>query len=165
MAKSGDLFGVSRALRTYVDTSVFGGCLDSEFEAPSRRFFVEVGQGRFVVLVSELTVEELSAAPTEVREVFEALDASSLEQVPLDEEVRALMKAYIKGGVLAQRFEADAMHVAAASVAGADLVVSWNFRHVVHHERIRGFHGVNLMRGYSCVDIRAPWEVIHEEEV
>lgn len=156
-----DLF--RRPLRTYVDTSVFGGCLDPRFEAPSRRFFAEVAAGRFVVLLSELTIRELSAAPIAVRTVCDSLAPASLERVTIDQEVLDLMKAYLQVGVLTPRWEEDATHIAAASVAQADLLLSWNFRHIVHVEKIRGFQAVNLLRGYPALDIRSPWEVVHEE--
>jgi hypothetical protein len=74
-----------------------------------------------------------------------------------------LTEAYLSAGVLSHSSRADAAHVAAASVSAADLLVSWNFHDLVHHERIRGFHAINMMRAYPCIDIRSPWEVVHEE--
>ena len=54
----------------------------------------------------------------------------------------------------------DAHHVALASVAGADMIVSWNFRHIVHHEKIRAFNAVNLKEGYGILAIYSPLEVV-----
>jgi hypothetical protein len=54
--------------------------------------------------------------------------------------------------------------VALASVAGADAVVSWNFKHLVQLRRIRGFHAVNVLRGYPLIEIRSPLEVTLGEE-
>ena len=55
-----------KRLRVYADTSVFGGCFDKEFEVESRKFFEEVGEGRFVAVVSDITAIELEGAPQEV---------------------------------------------------------------------------------------------------
>jgi hypothetical protein len=54
---------VKKPLRVYADTSVFGGCFDSEFTAESVRFFEEVRQGQFILVVSNVTLDELELAP------------------------------------------------------------------------------------------------------
>ena len=54
----------------------------------------------------------------------------------------------------------DAEHIASASVADVDLIVSWNFKHIVHFEKIRGYHAVNLLRGFHQIPIHSPTEVI-----
>ncbi len=59
----------------------------------------------------------------------------------------------------------DAIHVAAATVAGADLVLSWNFKHIVNYDRIHKYNAVNLLNGYRQIDIRSPMELTHGEEV
>ena len=64
--------GVKRTLRVYADTSVFGGCFDDEFRTESVRFFDEVRSGRFVVVVSDVTLDELSLAPESVRRILAA---------------------------------------------------------------------------------------------
>jgi len=58
---------------------------------------------------------------------------------------------------------ADALHIATATVAGVDLLVSWNFKHIVNARRIRAFNGVNVRAGYSQIDIRTPREAIEYE--
>lgn len=153
-----------RTVRVYVDTSVFGGTQDAEFARYSKRFFDGVIAGGFVVLVSEQTLAEMELAPAEVRRVLEGLPAQGVERVSVDEEVEALADAYIQAGVLGVGSRGDAIHVAAAAVAGADLILSWNFRHVVRYDRIRMFNGVNAIRGYDSLDIRSPMEVAYDSE-
>ncbi len=58
----------------------------------------------------------------------------------------------------------DAAHLVLATVAEADLIVSWNFRHLVHFEKIRQYNAINLALGYKMIEIRSPREVIHEDE-
>lgn len=50
--------------------------------------------------------------------------------------------------------------LAAAMVARVDMIVSWNFKHIVHYDKIRGYHGVNLLNGYMAIPIYSPPEVI-----
>ena len=53
----------------------------------------------------------------------------------------------------------DALHVASATIAGADLILSWNFKHIVSYDRIQLFNGVNILQGYRALDIRSPLEM------
>lgn len=148
-----------RKPRVYVDTSVFGGVDDEKFAAASRRFFDLVIEGAFKVLFSVQTSTELEDAPPTVNQVLPGLPPDCVEEVPVDEQVYELAEAYINAGALGEGSREDAVHVAAATVAGADLVLSWNFRHIVRYDRIRMFNGVNALKGYRPLDIRSPLEV------
>jgi hypothetical protein len=87
-----------------------------------------------------------------------------MELVPVDERVLALRDAYVEAGIVSPKWADDAAHVAAATLAEADLIVSWNFRHIVHFDKIRLYNAVNALRGYRAVDIRSPLEVIEYED-
>jgi predicted nucleic acid-binding protein len=150
-----------KTIRTYVDTSVFGGTQDDEFSVPSRRFFDRVDRGEFLVLLSAETLRELSRSPESVQAQWRALTPEQTEEVALTREVRDLAAEYVRAGVLGQASMADALHVAAATVAGADLILSWNFRHIVNFDRIRGFNSVNLVLGYRTMTILSPLEVAY----
>ena len=54
--------------------------------------------------------------------------------------------------------------MAAATVADADLILSWNFKHIVNYDRIRGFNGVNLKHGYRALSIISPMELDADEQ-
>jgi len=151
-----------RPLRAYVDTSVFGGVHDKEFRAPSERFFAAVRGGAFTLLVSEALVVEIASAPQAVQATFEAHRAH-MEALETTAEAASLAEAYLAAKVVPAASRVDALHVALASIAGADAVVSWNFKHLVQLRRIRGFHAVNVLRGYPLIEIRSPLEVIDEE--
>jgi hypothetical protein len=149
-----------KRLRVYADTSVFGGCFDPEFETASTAFFREVAKGRFVLVVAEVTTRELGEAPEKVREVLARLPKESVQRIPFSEEIGRLRDAYIEAGVLGRASTDDAEHVASASVAEVDLLISWNFKHVVHFDKIAGFEAVNLLHGYRPVRIYSPREVV-----
>ena len=131
---------------------------------PTHRFFERVRRGEFVLLVSDETIRELVEAPESVRTFWEGLAEGSLERVFITQEVRELAEAYIRAGVLGRASASDALHVAMASVAGADLILSWNFKHIVNFNRIKGFNGVNVMNGYPLMTILCPLEVGDDDQ-
>ena len=149
-----------KRLRIYVDTSVIGGCFDKKFEEESRALLRLVREGKMILVVSDILAEELEGAPKAVQEEFGSLPPDCLEAVSRSEETERLKNAYLAAKVVGPTHENDAHHVAMATVAGADLIVSWNFRHIVHFDKIRGFNAVNLKEGYPLIDIRSPTEVI-----
>ena len=150
----------ARVVRVYADTSVFGGCFDDEYAAASHRFFERVRDGAFRLIVSDTTLLELTQAPEEVRRILATLPPENVEHVKLSQAAEELRDAYIAQGVVGPASTRDAEHIAAATVADVDLVVSWNFRHIVHYEKISGYQGVNLLKGYRAVRIHSPSEVI-----
>ncbi|MGD0694310.1 MAG: hypothetical protein ABSB82_05600 [Terriglobia bacterium] len=152
-----------KPLRVYVDTSGFGGCFDPEFAAESDRFFGLVRAGRVKVLVSEVVVREVAGAPVRVRELLESLPVEAIEQVRLTRDVIDLREAYLAAGILDPQWADDATHVAAATVARADAIVSWNFRHIVRIDKMRAYNQVNLQTGFGLLSIVSPQEVRFDE--
>ncbi len=143
----------------YVDTSVFGGVFDPEFERASRTFFDRVRDGSLQAAVSALVLEELKWAPPRVQALFAELEPL-LVRVRVGDAAYELQEAYLEACVIGRKWETDALHVATATVRGCRAIVSWNFRHIVHFEKISLYNGVNLVRGYPAIAIHTPQEVI-----
>jgi hypothetical protein len=150
--------------RVYADTSVIGGCLDIEFEGPSSRLVEKFRVGEAVLILSDLTLLELSGAPTKVRDVLQVIPEDHREYVELTREAKELAELYVSESVIGAGKRIDAQHIAIATVNRVDVLVSWNFKHIVNLERIRGYNSVNLRQGYASLEIRSPWEVFVEEE-
>ena len=146
--------------RVYIDTSVIGGCLDEEFAQESRALLEMAGKGDIVLLISDLMVEELTRAPQKVKEILTGLPVDGIEEIERSMETYRLHQAYLDAGVVSPQSSNDAHHVALATVFRADIIVSWNFKHIVHWEKIRRFNAVNLSEGYAMIDIRSPKEVV-----
>ena len=72
-----------------------------------------------------------------------------------------LAEAYI-AAVLSSRMRVDAQHIAIATVGRVDVLVSWNFKHIVNLERIHGYNSVNLRKSYPMIEIRTPREVLSD---
>ena len=154
-------------MRVYVDTSVFGGVFDPEFERASLAFFERVRDGAFEAVVSALVLDELALAPPPVRAFFAEMEPL-LERVDTGEPAYELQEAYLAARVVGLRHETDALHVATASVRGCRAIVSWNFRHIVHFQKIPLYNGVNMVRGFPPIAIHTPQEVMlydDEEEL
>jgi len=153
-------------MRIFVDTSVIGGCYDEEFGFTSRLLFAEFRNGKAIAVVSSLTLEELKLAPERVGRVLDDLPDDVLEYVDLSEEAVELAEQYMAGGVLGPGSLVDAQQIAVATLHNVDVIVSWNFRHIVNLRRIRSFVSVNAKRGLTTPEIRSPREVLasYEEE-
>ena len=147
--------------RVYVDTSVFGGCFDVEFQRYSKLFFEQVRNGNFKIVVSETVIAELVNAPEQVKEVFYLLPQENVEVIPVTDEIKTLRDAYIRAGVLGKSSMEDAEHIAAASIAKVDVLISWNFKHIVNFAKIKGYHAINLLNGYGTISIHKPEEVLN----
>ncbi len=145
----------------YLDTSVLGGYYDDKWEEDTVALWqqMEAGQWRFVS--SDITTKEIEGAPENVRDLFaRTFPLGTLLEVT--DEMEDLAAAYIAQGVVTQKYEDDALHVAVCTVARIDFLVSWNFRHMVSAHRKAGFNGVNLLKGYPHVTIVNPLELIYE---
>ena len=114
-------------------------------------------------MVSELTLRELDAAPPAVRSVLSDIPDAHLEILRLTPQADELARRYLAEGILTANMFADAQHITMASVAKVDVLVSWNFRHVVNLPRIHGYHTVNARLGYPTIEIRSPREVLGDE--
>ena len=77
----------------------------------------------------------------------------------LTHEVQQLSAAYEARQILPQKFANDALHIALATVAEVDMLVSWNFKHLVRFDKIRLFNAVNQEQGYKSIEIYSPREV------
>lgn len=149
--------------RIYVDTSVFGGGEDVEFIGHSRRLVAAMVAGDYSMVISEVTLLELEKAPAAVRAHLERVPESLVEVLALDAEAEALAAEYIHDGAVGKNERADALHIALATAARVDVLVSWNFKHIVNLRRIHAFNAVNLKQGYPVLEIRNPREVVGDE--
>ena len=148
--------------RIYVDTSVIGGCHDNEFREQSKQLFEVFRRGEATMLLSAVTLDELADAPPSIRQVASIVPPEHTELLAVSREARKLADAYISGEALGGANRTDALHIALATLARADVLVSWNFRHMVNWRRIRACNEVNRQNGYSAIDIRTPEEIVHD---
>jgi len=142
----------------YIDTSVFGGHFDDEFSEHTIPLFERIQAREFQILFSTVTQDELEKAPEKVKELVQSIHIDVTSFIEIDEEAVSLATEYISENVVGQTSFADCLHIALATIHRADFLVSWNFKHMVNIERIRGYNSVNIKNGYKQLEIRSPRE-------
>jgi predicted nucleic acid-binding protein len=150
--------------RLYIDTSVFGGYYDEEFEEFTKPLFDRIREDEFLLLFSTVTQDELENAPIQVRELVKHLKVDFTEFVEITEEAVELAMQYIKEKVVGQTSYADSLHIALATIHHANFLVSWNFKHIVNVQKIMGYNSINIKNGYKQLEIRSPRDFIKYED-
>lgn len=150
-------------IRVYVDTCVFGGAFDNEFSKATLDFFAQVKLGRFKLITSALVMEEISNAPIEVQSLFNELLIDTLTIIDTPAEAFELQQAYLDAGIVTTKWADDALHVATATVTDCALIISWNFKHIVHYQKIPLYNGINAANGYRAIAIHSPLEVLSDD--
>lgn len=149
--------------RYYLDTSVFGGFFDAEFSAQTMPLFRRFQNREFTILFSAVTQNELVNAPDQVKELVQNLMAEQTEFLDLTEDAIDLANIYIAEKVVGLTSFADCLHIALATIHQADFLISWNFKHIVNIERIRGYNSINIKKGLKQLEIRSPREFEYNE--
>jgi hypothetical protein len=149
-------------MKFYLDTSTWGGYHDKEFAEWTVPFIEQARAGRFITVLSDITVRELLPAPERTRILPDSIPVEYLEPVLITREQKELSRKYIEEGALTLKQETDAEHIAMATILKVDTLVSWNFRHMVNFFRLKQYNSINLKYGYTIIDIRTPREIIYE---
>jgi hypothetical protein len=144
--------------RIYVDTSVFGGYFDEEFSLHTTPLFERLKDNEFILLFSTVTQDELESAPKSVKELVKSLSLVNTEFLDLSVEAIELATGYISEKVVGQTSFADSLHIVITTINRADFLISWNFKHIVNVQWIRGFNSINIKKGYKQLEIRSPRE-------
>ena len=152
-----------KKLRIYVDTSVLGGCFDSEFERWSNSLVEAFRRKQYVPVLSGVTSAEVEEAPEQVKDLHAELISGGAEMLLVSSDAMELLAKYEARKILGPKFRNDMLHIALATVTDADVLVSWNFRHIVRLDRIRLFNAINIELGYKALTICSPREVVPDE--
>ncbi|MDR1415977.1 MAG: PIN domain-containing protein [Prevotellaceae bacterium] len=151
-----------RKLILYLDTSVIGGYYDDEFLQDTQRLFQTIKDNEYGVAISDLTLKELVRAPQNVKMLLHDLSID-FKEVVASQECIALANEYLKKKVVGQTSLEDCIHIATATIHKIDILVSWNFKHIVNMRRIRGYNAINIKNGYTVLEIRSPKDLISYE--
>jgi predicted nucleic acid-binding protein len=149
--------------RLYLDTSVFGGLYDEEFKEFTEPLFERIKNSEFEIIHSNITEQELENAPKNIKSSVKQLPDNTTEYVKSDLETANLAKKYIEEGVVGATSYVDCLHIALATKHNANILISWNFKHIVNVVRIVGYNSVNISQGYKAIDIRSPRELMNYE--
>jgi hypothetical protein len=147
--------------RIYIDTSVVGGYFDEEFKEATTRLFERLENNEVIFVVSDLLDLELINAPTQVRLLLHNYSADKFERIEYNEEAALLADKYIYEKVVGKTSIEDCRHIALATIFKVDVLASWNFKHIVNLDRIKGYNSVNLRLGYAMLEIRSPKDLVN----
>ena len=101
------------------------------------------------------------AGTQHVRDLLATLPVQNIESIRLTQDAANLADQYIVAKVVGQTSRADCQHIAMATLAKADVLVSWNFKHIVNLDKIRGYNGISYQLGHHMLEIRTPKEIIN----
>lgn len=147
--------------RIYIDTSVVGGFFDEEFKDDTIPLFQRLERGEILFVVSDLLDLELINAPQKVRELLHNYSTEKFIRIELSEEAILLADNYISEKVVGKTSLEDCRHIAMATIHKVDVLASWNFKHIVNLDKIKGYNSVNLKLGYQMIEIRSPKDLIN----
>jgi len=150
--------------RIYIDTSVVGAYFDEEFSEVTQGLFKRLENNEIVFVISDLLDLELTGAPQNVRELLYKFTPDKFERVQLTEEAIKLADSYISEKVVGKTSLEDCRHIALATINRVDVLASWNFKHIVNLDRIKGYNSVNYKLGYPMIEIRSPKDLLHYED-
>ncbi|NOX86073.1 MAG: type II toxin-antitoxin system VapC family toxin [Chlorobi bacterium] len=149
--------------RVYIDTSIVGGFFDEEFSEATKKLFERLIKGEIIFVLSDLMGFELTKAPLRVKKLLSKYPQECFEHVELTEESVNLANLYIKEGVVGKANIEDCRHIAIATINKVDVLASWNFKHIVNLDKIKGYNSVNYRYGYQMIEIRSPKDLIYYE--
>ncbi|MBD0298297.1 MAG: PIN domain protein, partial [Flavisolibacter sp.] len=138
-------------MQFYADTSVWGGYYDKEFSEWTVPFIEQARAGRFIIMLSDVTLNELQNAPEKVRDLPITIPPQFLKTVTITDEQLTLAEHYVSEGALTSKYYTDAQHIAISTILKVDSLVSWNFQHMVNFFRIRQYNAINLKFGYQTI--------------
>lgn len=156
-----------RQLKMYIETSVFNFVFADD--APEKRddtlaLFAEIKQGKYAPYTSSYVLEELEQAPDPKRgEMLRLIPQYNIGVLTGRDEAEKLAGAYVSEGIIPQKYHADALHIAIATANDLDLIVSYNFKHIVKMKTVTMTEAVNLREGYKRIGIFSPTEVIDND--
>ena len=153
----------------YLETTIFNFPFAEDapqYQAEALQLFAEIKAGKFKPYTSDYVTQELeSTKDIEKREKMTALISDhGVTVIPASDEIKRLADVYIAAGVIPEKYSTDALHIAATTVSGLDLIVSLNFHHIVKHKTIIETETINAREGFKRVFIHTPAEVIYHDE-
>ena len=157
-----------KKIKVYLDTSVIS-YLDQE-DAPektkeTREVWKRFERGEFEIYLSQITLDELERCLEAKKNIlYDYLGMIAYTRLNVNDETTALTRRIIELGILKPKNIADCQHIAISVVNGCDLLLSWNYRHMVNIKTIRGVRAITNLEGYTSIDIASPSVLLTSED-
>ena len=155
-----------RKLKLYLDTSTISHLFADDTPdkmKDTNKLWGELAENKYDVYISPLVIDEIKACDEPKRsQMLEKLEQIQYENLELSSAVSHLAEEYLNGGVLKEKSRADCLHIAFAVVGNCDIIVSWNFKHLVNYKTINKVKIVNAINHYREISIISPTMLIEE---
>jgi len=159
---------MSKKTKIYLDTSVISH-LDAP-ETPEKmedtwRLWEKIRAGAYEVVLSEVVFDELGGcSASKLGCLLGFLKQINYDRVDAGGDAEALANKFVELGILREKSLDDCLHIAAALLSGCDIIVSWNFKHIVNAKTIRGAKMIALLDGYRDIMIYSPSMLLEEAD-
>jgi predicted nucleic acid-binding protein len=157
-----------KALEIYLETTVFNFKFadDSpEKKADTIKLFNEISEGKYIAYTSDYVLQELLKAKEPKRsKMVDLIEQYNVRLLEANEIAETLADKYVSGEIIPPGYRTDGIHIAMATINNLDIIVSYNFQHIVKLKTIMGTESINLREGYKRIGIYSPTEVIENDE-
>lgn len=127
----------------------------------TKDFFDTASIQGYELVTSSITLNEIRSGPTKTRKkLLSSIRENNVKVWLADVRVKRLANSYLSRGIVPLEFSPDAEHIAAASILGVDVMVSWNLRHIVNVRTKLSVQEINTQLGYKVPAIARPDEMI-----
>jgi len=153
-----------KKIKYYLDTTIFNFVFaegDTEKKDITVKLFKDLPSISNGIYISDEVIREISRAPEPRKsQLVGQLEETNPLLLEVDIETEELAERYVKEGIIPERYRSDAVHIAVAVINGIEVIVSWNFEHIVKLKTRVMVNGINRLLGYHEIEICSPEEVI-----
>ena len=164
--KAGDIL---RKLKIYLETTILNFYYADDApdkRADTIRLFQEIMQEKYEAYTSYAVIDEINEASEQLRQKLLSLIVEYKIPVLNEEgsDVDKLADLYVFEGVIPLKYRDDAVHIAMATITGMDIILSWNFKHIVKRKTILMVNLINTREGFKNIDVYSPSEVVENDD-
>lgn len=157
-----------RKLRVYLDTSVISHLEQEDVPEKmeqTRKVWEILQTGKYEVVISDLVLAEINECKEPKKTLLkEYLAQINYERVEITEESEEIANEIINQGILNPKSFDDCLHIASAILNDCNIIVSWNFKHMVNVDTINGVRRITFAKRYNNIDIYAPYVLLSEKD-
>ncbi len=157
-----------KKLKIYLETTIINFYFADDApdkKADTIQLFQEMKKGNYEAYTSNAVLDEINEASEQLRQKLLSLlvkyDIPVLEE---GSDVDRLADLYVSEGIIPLKYREDTVHIAMATITGMDIILSWNFKHIVKRKTILMTNLINAREGYKNIDIYSPSEVIENDD-
>ena len=153
-----------KKIKYYLDTSIFNFVFADD--APEKmilteRLFKQIENENMEIYVSEVVMDEINGAQESTRErLIKLIEKYNPVLLPVDQEVKDLAQRFIEEGIIPEKYRDDALHISVAIVNNLDILISWNFQHIVKVKTRVEVNAISRLMNYHEIEICSPEEVV-----